>query len=174
MKFLVELDTANKKTSLATLEEAKLLLAGKAAPADKPAVKGKKSKVVEEEEEEEDEVDFDEEDEESEEEEVEDEDGEEEEGEEDGEEDEYEAPVKKKVTKKAPGKAAPAKGKLDLKAVMAEFQAAHKKLSKKLKSEDKAQAKLNAVLKKNGAASTRKLDPSKFAAVVKELKALAV
>lgn len=55
---------------------------------------------------------------------------------------------------------------------MDEFQATHKRLAKKLKSDEKAQKKLNELLKKNGAKSTRTLKADKYAAVIKALKAL--
>jgi hypothetical protein len=85
-------------------------------------------------------------------------------------EEEVKAPAKGKAAQ-AKGKAAPA---IKLEAVIAEFQATGKVLmGKKGAVKEKVQAKLNALLKKHGAKSSRTLDAKKYAEVMKELKAMA-
>lgn len=156
-----------------------------AKPSKKTSKKVSKKKVVEEEEEEEeeseDEPNFDEEEEEEEsedededEDESEEEESEDEDEEEEEEEEEEVKSKKKKVSSKTKtGKtSATQSGKITLETVIKEFQATHKRLAKKLKSEDKAQTKLNALLKANGAKSTRTLDSKKYSTVLKALKAL--
>lgn len=125
--------------------------------------------VEEEEESEDDEVDFDEEDED------EDEDEESEEDDSDEDEDEDEEVVvknKKKVTKKAAPASKAATSKVTIEEVMKAFQDKNKELTKKLKSDQKAKAKIASLLKKIGAKSPRAIDPKKYSLAIKELKAL--
>ena len=101
----------------------------------------------------------------------------EEENEEEPEEEEEKPTPKKKAAApatKSSAKSAPATGsKLKLEDVVTQCGVTHKKLKIKLKSTEKAQAKINAVIKAHGAKSTRTLDAKKYAAVIKDLKALA-
>lgn len=154
------------------LEICEAALENEAAPkSKKKAAKKVSKKTAPVEDEEEDDVDFDDEedvDDEEEEEVDDDSDDEEEEEEEVDDEEEEEVPAKKKTSTKTSSTTS----KVKLQDVMTESQAAHKRLTKKLKTAEKAQAKINALLKKHGAKNTRTLDPKKFAVVIKELKAL--
>lgn len=166
MQLQIIVNTGDKKDVAELQKLAAFLNGGAAAPvaATKPA-KGKSKPVVEEDEDEE-ESEVEETEVEEDEPTFEDDDSEEESEEEESEdEEEDEAPAK--------GKAKPAAGKgPKLQDVINEFQATHKKLTKKLKTSEKAQQKLNALLKKHGAKNTRTLDVKKYATVIKELKAL--
>lgn len=183
MKLKLLIDTENQQD----LIDASLLLNYYLKPGNKTAAaeslkkapataKKKAAPIIEDEELEEEEPNFDEE--ENEEEVGEEEENFEEEGEEEIEEEEEEKPAPKKKAAapaaKAPAKSAPATGsKLKLEDVVTQCGVTHKKLKIKLKSTEKAQAKINAVIKAHGAKSTRTLDAKKYAAVIKDLKALA-
>lgn len=141
----------------------------------KTAKGGTKSKPVEdeeeeEEEEEEQEYDFDNNDEEEEEEEneEEEEEGDDDEGEEEEIDEEEEEAPKKSKPKAGEGKTSSTTG--STKVSFEEVTTVLQKLQKKFGT--KGAAKVSSLLKKHGAASTRKLDPKKYALVLKDAKAM--
>ncbi len=66
-----------------------------------------------------------------------------------------------------------ATSKLKLEDVITQCGVTHKKLKAKKLTTEKAQAKINAVIKKHGGKSARTLLATKYSAVIKDLKALA-
>lgn len=190
MQVTITVTDPNMLRALADLMEGKTPSTAKATPASKPAAKPAKGKKAVEVVEEDEDVSFEDDEEETEAEEDESEEltfeDDEEETEEEVDEDEEEEEVKPSKSKSKPAAnnkgskaAAPASSakavssKIKYEEVQAAFRTTHTKLEKKLKSKDKAVAKLNGLLKKFGAKSTRALDTTKYGAVLKELKALA-
>lgn len=170
-KAMITLDCSPEQLrSLADFLEAQ---ASTTTPGKKPAKgKGKKAPVVEDEEVEEEETEEEEVSEDEGEPDFEADEEEEVEEEEETEEEDEPAPKKKAGSTTKPKGSSGTTSKVSLESVVSAFQATHKALEKKLKSREKAQAKLNALLKKHGAKNTRTLDAKKYSIVIKELKAL--
>lgn len=196
VQLTVNVDVSNPLATIKNLEAIISALgnAGKDVATPVAAKKTRATKatpVVEkaflDEEEEDDDIDFDNDDDEAqgdedEEDAVEESDDEESEEEDEGEEDEEEEAPKQSAKSRAKpavvakGKATTAKPvkatKVSLLDVQRAFAAAHSTLVKRLKSKDKAAARLNALLKKHGAKNTRTLEFAKYSNVMKELQTL--